>query len=273
MKDTDCIAFLQWALPRLNMRWPGFRKVRRQVCRRVQARIEQLGLESVASYRDYLEQVPSEWPQLDGFCRISISRFYRDRGVFDLLRKEVLPLLARDAAEDGRKIIRAWSVGCASGEEPYTLRVMWDLELAPLFPDRHFEIVATDASQHMLARARDGRYPSSSLKDFPPAWREKAFAAEADLFCLRAAHRGGIEFRHQDIRAEQPAGTFDLILCRHLAFTYFDEPLQKTILEILLKRLRPHGMLVTGKHEDLGKLSPDVEECYGHSGVYRCYSK
>lgn len=114
MKDSDCVSFLQWALPRLGFRWPGFRKVRRQVCKRIDRRIGKLKLPGPAAYREYLEQVASEWDVLDQFCRISISRFYRDRRVFDHLRDTVLPELADAAMASGESVLRCWSAGCAS---------------------------------------------------------------------------------------------------------------------------------------------------------------
>ena len=105
MNDLDCVQFLQWALPKMRMRWPGFRKVRRQVCKRVDRRLRRLGLVGVAAYRAYLDDHPDEWSELDQLCRIPISRFYRDRGVFDLLRDDVLPSLAADT----RARAGAWS--------------------------------------------------------------------------------------------------------------------------------------------------------------------
>jgi hypothetical protein len=94
MKDIKCIQFLQWALPRLRMRWPGFRKVRRQVCKRINRRIMELRLNDVESYRGYLQIHPDEWIYLDSLCRISISRFYRDKSVFDCIGDKVFPALA-----------------------------------------------------------------------------------------------------------------------------------------------------------------------------------
>ncbi len=85
MKDPECIRFLQWALPQLHMRWPGFRKVRAQVCKRIGRRMTGLGLSEFSSYRSYLEETPEEWSTLDTLCRITISRFYRDRDVFEHL--------------------------------------------------------------------------------------------------------------------------------------------------------------------------------------------
>src|SRR6476659_8681052 len=127
MTDADCIAFLQWVLPRLRMRWPGFRRVRRQVCRRIDRRRAALGLADVTAYRRLLETNDDEWRVLDGLCRVTISRFARDQGIWAVLVDEVLPRLADDAQRLGRASVNAWSAGCGAGEEPYTLRIVWEL--------------------------------------------------------------------------------------------------------------------------------------------------
>src|SRR5262245_46489236 len=124
MKDADCVALLQWALPRLALRWEGFRNVRGQVCKRIARRTAELGLGPIAASRPYLEAHPEEWSFVEGLCRVTISRFFRDRGVFDRLRLEILPELAVARSEGA---VRAWSAGCASGEEPYTLAIVWQL--------------------------------------------------------------------------------------------------------------------------------------------------
>jgi len=97
MRQADCVEFLQWCLPRLHMRWPGFRKVRSQVCKRIRRRLTSLALDELEAYQRYLETHADEWPHLDAMCRITISRFYRDRGVFEALETEVLPALATAA--------------------------------------------------------------------------------------------------------------------------------------------------------------------------------
>jgi chemotaxis protein methyltransferase CheR len=73
MTDQDCIAFLQWALPRLGLRWPGLRKVRRQVHKRINRRLEELGLARIADYRSYLDTHPDEWHMLDSLTPICLS--------------------------------------------------------------------------------------------------------------------------------------------------------------------------------------------------------
>jgi chemotaxis protein methyltransferase CheR len=82
IRDPDGVQFLQWGLPRLHLRWPGFRKVRRQVYKRLNRRMLDLQLSGLDEYRVYLENHPTEWAILDTLCWISISRFYRDKGVF-----------------------------------------------------------------------------------------------------------------------------------------------------------------------------------------------
>lgn len=186
MNDTDCVAFLQWALPRMGLRWPGFRRVRGQVCKRIDRRIQALGLSGTAAYKAYLSEQAAEWEALEALCSIPISRFYA----------------------------------------------------------------------------------KSSLRELPPEWIDRAFGRRGDLYCLRDRWKGCIEFRHQNIRLEQPAGEFDLILCRNVAFTYFSEPVQRAVLARIAERLRTEGFLVIGKHEALPTGTPFLRTTSA-LGIYR----
>ena len=109
MSDHDCVAFLQWALPHLKLRWSGFRRVRGQVCKRLKRRMRELNVGGFAAYQAYISDNPEEWQLVDSYCRITISRFCRDKGLFQRLGDTVLPSLAARAAEEGRGI-RCWSV-------------------------------------------------------------------------------------------------------------------------------------------------------------------
>ena len=251
MKDSACASFLHWALPWLQMRWPGFRKVRRQVCKRIDRRRRVLGLETAAAYRTYLETHPEEWAALDALCRVTISRFYRDQAVFDHLAQVVWPALAEEALRQGEAVFRCWSIGCASGEEPYTLNLIWQLALQPRFPALSCQILATEADDGLLQRTQRGHYPASSLKDLPTTWRERAFTPIDDQYCLRDEFRSLVTFSQQDIRTDYPTGTFQLILCRNLVLTYFGEALQRQVLGQISSRLRAGGALVVGQHERL----------------------
>ncbi len=269
MTDAECVELLQWALPRLALRWAGFRRVRGQVCRRIARRMAELDLSTVAEYRARLESEPTEWKELEACCRVTISRFYRDRAVFDHLRKNLLPELATLATQKRETTLRAWSAGCASGEEPYTLSIAWALDVAPRFPMLRLEIVATDVSDEVLARARVDRYFRSVLGDLPEGWLDRAFTADDGTWSIRPDFRKAVIFRREDIRERMPEGPFHLILCRNLIFTYFAIPLQQQLLARIAKLLVPGGALVIGAHEKLPAQSAGFLRAADLLPIYR----
>lgn len=273
MADTECVRFLQQVLPELGYRWRGFRKVRRQVCRRIRRRFAELELTGGwEAYRARLDERPEEWRVLDRLCRVTVSRFFRDRHFWRVLGEEVLPGLA--ARRAGDEAIAVWSVGCASGEEPWSLALLWHRRLATRRPGSRLTVAASDVDLHLLARGRRAVYPSGALGELPHGWR-------ADLFEPVAGERGEDEEREEsyrlgdevrespgislrwlahDVRTEPPQRRFDLILCRNLAFTYFDPEHQRRVGRALVERLQPGGFLAIGGHEEVpqgvGELEP-----------------
>jgi chemotaxis protein methyltransferase CheR len=225
--------------------------VRRIVCKRLRRRLRVLSLADYDDYLGYLEKTPAEWECLAAMCRIPISRFYRDKGVFDALGCRFLPLLARAALDRPDRTLSVWSAGCASGEEPYTVAILWSLRLAPDYPGVTLRVLATDADAGMIERARRGCYRRSSLGDAPKGWIDRAFCRQGDEFCVRAPFREAVTFDASDLLGGGPGGQFDLVLCRNAAFTYLVPALQRTVLATLSGHLRPGGFLVVGAHERL----------------------
>ena len=269
MTDAQCVRFLQWALPQLRMRWDGFRKVRGQVKKRLTRRLRELGLPDIEAYRDYLRRHAGEWHKLDALCRITISRFYRDKGVYAALSQQVLPTLARAARQRRDKTLRVWSAGCGGGEEPYTIAILWRLELRDRYPDLQIDIVATDADPAMLARAREGHYAFPSVKDLPASARGQAFEHAHGAYRLKPAYRRDITFLEQDIRNEQADGLFDLVLCRNLVFTYFDDALQSEISSRIVATMRDAAALVLGIHEQLPADTRELCPWFDKLRIYR----
>lgn len=268
MNDKDCTDFLQWALPQINLRWAGFRRVRHQVCKRLQRRMNDLGLADPAAYRARIAEDPAEWRIVDEACHITISRFFRDRKVFEVLMACVLPDIAARAREEKRDA-RIWSAGCASGEEAYTLKILWDRKIARLYPGVRLSLVATDVDTIMLARAREACFDATSLHELPPHLLTAAFDQRGGLYCLRPQYREGIEFQQRDLRVDAPPGLFDMILCRYVAFTYFAQSLQKEVLARVLARLLPNGYLVIGTHEQLPTVEVPLAPIEGAPQIYK----
>jgi len=272
MNDQECVSFLQWALPHLRMRWAGFRRVRRQVCRRIDRRLRQLDLVNANEYRNHLDRrdrSDDEWRILDSLCRITISRFYRDRGMFDQLAEAVLPALAERASARQQGDLRCWCAGCASGEEVYTLKLIWDLRQKPRHRRLDLRVLGTDTDSFLLKRARAGLFPSSSLRELPTTWLALAFDRQDTQYRLRDRFRDGVEFHQGDVRREAPDQSFDLVLCRNLALTYFEETQQREVLARIGRHLHGGGALFVGVHEELPEGAAGFSPWPGCRAIFR----
>jgi chemotaxis protein methyltransferase CheR len=239
---------LRWALPRLGKRWTGFRPVQQQVCRCLVDRLTTLDLRSFDAYRDYLREHPDEWETVDACSRITISRFYRGAPVFDRLRADELPRLMARA----HGTLRCWSAGAASGEEAYTLVLLWHQAVQPGDGTQRLRILATDAQTHMLGRAATAVYEGGSLKELPAPLVRLAFdrAAGPDGLCysLKPRFRAPVQLALHDVRTPPPTQPFHLICCRYVLM-YFDAEVRRHCLAHLTDRLLPGGVLVLGTRD------------------------
>ena len=238
---TDFETFLVEVLPPLGLAPAAL--VRRNIRRRVMRRMESVGVHDFSSYLQFLRRNPSEWDVLRPLFTVTISRFFRNRRVFDVLSRHVLaPLAAK-----GNPVF-AWSAGCASGEEAFTLRILWE-ELPGRKPP--MSILATDVAGACLQRAGEGLYTESSLREVPRSIVEGYFRKEEGRFRLQEGVVRSVEFRNLDLLRNFPPGEFDLLLCRNSAFTYFTAPRRVTVAERFASALVPGGFLVIGRTEKL----------------------
>jgi chemotaxis protein methyltransferase CheR len=215
-----------------------------------------------------LLEEPAEWQALDQLCVVTVSRFYRDPQLWNALCDQVLPLAAEAALVAGESTLSCWSIGCASGEEPYTLSIAWALGVAQRYPGLRLRVLATDVGARVLERARAGQYAAATVRDVPVPWLEQAFERRGELCVLHERLRAAVELRQEDVRHSVPDEAFRLILCRNVVFTYFDTALQQATLERLLPKLSARGVLAIGRGE---QLPPGValESWHPELGIYR----
>jgi len=269
MEDDECVRFLQSMLPQLHMRWLGFRKVRKQVCKRIHRRISDLGLTDVDAYREYLLTHADEWPILDHSCRVTVSRFYRDKVVLEHVRSEVLPVLAEAVIAAGDTTLRGWSAGCAMGEEAYSLVLIWDKTVGIDYPQLDIEIIGSDIDQLLLQRATRACYSYGSIKALPDLWVKSAFTQHNREYCLESRLRNKASFIKQDIRDRFIKGPFHIVFCRNIAFTYFENTLQLEMLEYIRNNLVAGGALVIGGHESLPEGFSGFEQWSKLRAIFR----
>jgi len=264
---NTCHEFLQHVLPKLGYRWAGFRKVRRQVCRRIHQRMQEIETNNFRNYLNYLEKNAQEWDTLDRMLDITITRFYRDRGVFEIVEKTVLPDLIVRARHERRRQLQCWSAGCCNGEEVYSLQLLWHERLAP--DDIHLTITATDRNETVLERARTGRFPEDAFKDLPRDLLENGFDREDSCYVIKSKYKHEVKFLRQDIRNTMPDGPFDIIFCRNLVLTYFDTPVRNIVMTDILSRLRQGGYLIIGANEHLPETIKDLRQLKKGEPVYQ----
>ncbi len=149
------------------------------------------------------------------------------------------------------------------------MRIHWNLRLQPQHRQVNLHVVGTDADGFLLERARVGLFPRSSLKELPSEWLALAFDRDGTQHRLRDRYRDDVEFELRDIRRSMPEQTFDLIVCRNLVFTYFEEAHQQETLVRIAARLRPGGALFIGVHEQLPAGATGFSPWKGCRAVFR----
>ena len=244
--------FLREGAPLLKLQWRPFH--RRGIKRKVERRVAEIGLSGFEEYLLKVKKDSEEHLFLSKILTVTISRFFRDKEVFDTLRRSIVPdLLKRDRGE-----LRIWCIGCASGEEPYSLALLWRENFVQTWPQVHLSISATDIDEHLLDRAKKGTYKNSSLNEVPGGTVRKFFKKEGEFYILDQTIRESIEFKKHDILCQEPFLGMDLVFCRNLAFTYFSKGGQMEALKKIALSLKEKGYLLIGKDESLPLTYPTL---------------
>lgn len=245
--------FLKEVAPCLGLQWRPFQ--RRGVKRKVERRIIEFGCSRFDEYLLKVQKDPEEKSHLSKILTVAISRFFRDKEVFDTLETSVLPAILKNGEKKG---LNVWSIGCASGEEPYSLALLWKNSFERNWPQILFSVLATDIDERMLQRAEEGRYKKSSLRETPQTIFEIYFKKGDGFFILNPSVRKSVEFKRHDILSEDPFPGMDIIFCRNLAFTYFSKESQMEVLKKMFSSLKERGYLVTGRDESLPLVYPTL---------------
>jgi chemotaxis protein methyltransferase CheR len=132
------------------------------------------------------------------------------------------------------------------------LQILWDLTVLPQVETAiPIRITATDRDGSLIERAKQGIYPAGALKDMPPEWKERAFVDRENKLQIKEIFQQDVQFLEQDIRKDMPEGEFELILCRNLVFTYFQDDLQQETFYRMMTKLIPGGFFIVGIHETI----------------------
>ena len=203
--------------------------------------------------RVYLRRVardPIERAQLVKALTIHVSQFFRNPSTFRAIEHEALSSILSDKERIGARALRFWSVGCACGEEPYSLALLL-MEVAPDVTRRYSTaIYGTDVDPGCLRLAQEGRYPAISLKSLPARWKQRYFTPVGTDYHLAPEVRRMVHFKLHSILDPVPFGRIDLAVFRNVLI-YMTEQLQERVLLAVHGALNVGGFLVLGKVEGL----------------------
>lgn len=236
--------------------------------RRVSKRLVALGLgwhpsgaAAVADYLELLDRNPSEYATLFSTLTVKMSEFFRDPEDLDLVRRAVLEMPASDG-------LRAWSCGCAYGEEAFSLAMML-CECLGEEAASGVKVFATDIDGQAVERARRGVFKADSLSGMPEDLAGKYLFPFGDELKVKYSIRNMVRFGVLDIVRDTPISRIDVLLFRNI-FIYFDKALQQRVFSKLDWAVRPGGVLVLGKAETIPPMySGGYERLQKGLNVYR----
>jgi chemotaxis protein methyltransferase CheR len=220
----------------------------RPLKRRLAVRLRACQLSTYQEYAQRLVQDKSEYPKLLDALTINVTNFYRNPETFKAISARVMPLLASQA--DQSRPLTIWSAGCSSGEEPYSLAILWREYSGGSGVNRSCRIIATDIDRQSMEKARQGIYDQNSMNEIPPELMKKYFKQSEKNYILDDDIKRMVEYRHFDLLEPSTFSGLDLILCRNVLI-YFSRQAQEFIFENFKKSLHPGGFLVLGKVETL----------------------
>jgi two-component system CheB/CheR fusion protein len=236
--------------------------------RRIARRMGVHGLDTLAEYEALLQQNPQELDLLFKELLIGVTSFFRDPPVWEEIKNNVLPALLARRTSGAR--LRAWVVGCSTGEEAYTLAMLFQeaLDALPAPADVSLQIFASDLSADAIATARRGHYPAQICADVAPERLKRFFAIEGEGFLIDKSLREMVLFAQHDVILDPPFTKLDILSCRNLII-YFTAELQRSLVPLFHYCLRAGGVLVLGGSETVGRWQSLFELLDSKSRTYR----
>jgi len=223
------------------------------IYRRIERRMGVHQLDKIASYASLIQQAPQEAVLLSKELLIGVTNFFRDQAVWEQLKQQLSAML--EALPQGSPL-RAWTPGCSTGEEAYTLAMIFQEAQDRVQPiGKHtLQIFATDLDVDAIAKARAGFYPLNIAIDVSPERLDRFFVQEEQGYRVAKQLRDSVIFAPQNVIMEPPFTKLDVLVCRNLLI-YLDADLQKKLIPLFHYALKPGGILCLGTSETIGQFT------------------
>ena len=219
--------------------------------RRIERRMAMSSIESteMGRYVEILRRDPGELESLAKDLLINVTSFFRDPQVFELLATTVIPDLVRDQPDE--RPLRIWIAGCSTGEETYSLAMLFREQISAGRRNLKLQVFASDVDPDAVATARDGFYPRTIETDVSAARLARFFSKEGEGYRIVPELRASVVFTVQDVLADPPFSRLDLVSCRNLLI-YLQPDAQAKVVSVFHFALREGGILLLGSAETVG---------------------
>jgi two-component system CheB/CheR fusion protein len=238
------------------------------IYRRIERRMGIHQIDRIAAYVRYLQENPQEVELLFKELLIGVTSFFRDPAAWELLQGEAIPALLADRPAGG--MLRAWSVGCSTGEEAYSLAIAFKEALEQVKPAEKFtlQIFATDLDRDAIDKARQGFYPANIAADVSAGRLQRFFVQEGNGYRVGKEIRELVTFATQNVIMDPPFTKLDILICRNLLI-YLSPELQKKVLPLFHYSLNPGGILFLGNSETVSAFTALFEPLNIKSRLFR----
>jgi two-component system CheB/CheR fusion protein len=254
---------------RLKLDFRTYRK--RMLARRVERRMSLKHFEELPAYLAYLRENSDELRLLSKDLLISVTSFFRDAEMFQLLAAQVIPELIQ--RKDSGSVVRVWIPGCATGEEAYSITMMILEQIAAAQKNLTLQVFATDIDEEALNVARHGLYPETVAADISPERLTRFFSrADDHNYEVSRQLRESLVFAPQNLVTDPPFSKLDLISCRNVLI-YLEPDTQRRLLPLLHFALVEGGYLVLGSSETVGRAVDLFEPISKKWRVYRAIGR
>jgi two-component system CheB/CheR fusion protein len=237
--------------------------------RRIQRRMHVNRIETLADYLQHIMRTPREVSQLYNEMLIGVTNFFRDPEIFDKLEKDIIPELLRD--RDRKNPIRVWCSGCSTGEEAYTLAILFKEATDACGRPIDVKIFATDIDRDSLEFASAGIFPESIADDLSPERLQRYFRSTSGKYQISRQIREMVVFAPHNLINDPPFTRIDLISCRNLLI-YLQPVLQKKIFSYFCFSLNPGGYLMLGSSESIGDCNDQFRTLSSKGKLYQLRS-
>ena len=224
------------------------------VYRRIERRMAIHQIEKIATYVRFLQANPGELDLLFHELLIGVTSFFRDPEAWAYMRDTVFPAFIRE--KPGGTTFRAWVAGCSTGEEAYSLAIIFREAMDKVKPGGNYslQIFATDLDRDAIDKARQGTFPQNIAADVSPERLSRFFSEEQNGYRVKKEVREMVIFASQNLIMDPPFTKLDILCCRNLLI-YLEQELQKKLIPLFFYSLKPGGVLFLGSAETVGSFS------------------